>query len=343
MTAKKYDIVFKGKIKENANIDEVKQNISKLFKVNGSQLDHFFSGKSITIKKGAEPQIASRFKKAFENAGAVCHIVKQKNEDDEKYLLKTKDNKFRLKLIHPKFLPLGLASDQFSPIMANFVTAWDGGINLNRVDINEISYNEIELVSVFKYDKMIRLLMFIQGRTRPYLIHADKIRFAEFPGVKADSFLPSLKNFLHLIIKKNPNVVIDEATNNLFKDLPVFDIKDGLMQWATALALEKTNYIHNDYKTDQHAEIIIEKPDKIAEKKNDPVQSIIEKSEKAEESDESYGSSRSTGFGLGIFGAIPAAIVFAFVKYSCMTLGLGEEISIVIAAIVALPVWAIFG
>ena len=46
-----YDVIFSGLIADNASIEQVKTNLSRILKLSDKQLEMLFSSRSVTIKK----------------------------------------------------------------------------------------------------------------------------------------------------------------------------------------------------------------------------------------------------------------------------------------------------
>jgi hypothetical protein len=75
-----FDLFFEGKLKENCSPEEVKKNLSSLFKRDPGSLDKMFSGKKVRLKRGADYQAASALQSLLEDAGAVCSIEASRDE-----------------------------------------------------------------------------------------------------------------------------------------------------------------------------------------------------------------------------------------------------------------------
>lgn len=75
MDQTKYKITFAGEVVPGQNIEQVRQKIAALFKISLAKCGQMFDGRSRTIKSGLDQQAAGKYKKAFEQAGAICHIV----------------------------------------------------------------------------------------------------------------------------------------------------------------------------------------------------------------------------------------------------------------------------
>ncbi len=70
----RFKIVFHGEIAADRTVDEVKQNLAKLYKSPVEKLESWFSGRAITIKAGTDRATAEKYQKIFEQAGAICAI-----------------------------------------------------------------------------------------------------------------------------------------------------------------------------------------------------------------------------------------------------------------------------
>ena len=68
-----YSVVFKG-VAQGRRPDEVKRNLGAIYKKKPQMVDTFFKGKPVVIKKGVDQATALKYKKMFEQAGAVCGI-----------------------------------------------------------------------------------------------------------------------------------------------------------------------------------------------------------------------------------------------------------------------------
>ena len=74
-----FDVIFEGKPIEGKNIEEVKKNITTLFKITDKKtISRLFSGNSIIIKKNVNSETADRYVNAIIRAGAECR--KNKSE-----------------------------------------------------------------------------------------------------------------------------------------------------------------------------------------------------------------------------------------------------------------------
>lgn len=83
MSEAKYYVVFKGEISDGANIEEVKEKVSKAFNVDSSKIEQLFSGKRMIVKKSASQEECEAMKRIFEDAGAISYVEQETETDME--------------------------------------------------------------------------------------------------------------------------------------------------------------------------------------------------------------------------------------------------------------------
>jgi thiol-disulfide isomerase/thioredoxin len=74
MSAQRYRVVFEGEILDGLQVEEVKRGLAALFKATEAQIERFFSGKRLAIKKDVDHETAMKYLRAFERVGAVCRM-----------------------------------------------------------------------------------------------------------------------------------------------------------------------------------------------------------------------------------------------------------------------------
>lgn len=75
-----YRIVFNGNIADGRDPDNVRRDFIRLFKIDQTRVEDYFSGKPIVLKKGLDHETASRLMKAMEHAGILC-ILENSTEE----------------------------------------------------------------------------------------------------------------------------------------------------------------------------------------------------------------------------------------------------------------------
>lgn len=74
MSEKRYRVLFDGKVAHGHDIDEVKTNLTNIFKLGEGKIEQFFTGRRVIVKRNIGYQSAMKYKMAFETAGALCAV-----------------------------------------------------------------------------------------------------------------------------------------------------------------------------------------------------------------------------------------------------------------------------
>jgi len=74
MTEQHYRVVFEGGILDGYEVDEVRRNLANLFKVSEDEIERFFWGKRLGVKKAVDYQTAMKYLEVFEKAGVRCSV-----------------------------------------------------------------------------------------------------------------------------------------------------------------------------------------------------------------------------------------------------------------------------
>ena len=75
-----FQILVNGTLTEGAQIEQVKQNIAKLFKTTPDKVEPMFSGRKLAVKKGLDKATALKYKTAINNAGLAAAVVAMADE-----------------------------------------------------------------------------------------------------------------------------------------------------------------------------------------------------------------------------------------------------------------------
>lgn len=365
MPEQSYRLVFEGKIVEGYQCEQVKQNLSAFFKINGDRIEQMFSGKPITLKKNLDFSSANQFSQTLHKAGALCRI------DPPHPAIKAK-SPLRVIEFKPEKEDL-----RFSPKPCRLITGWENGIDLNRHDVKPVEFNDVLMASVVleqpEKDNTLLFLLFIKGFPRPFSVDAGQIRYGDFFTTRhTSSVRKSLKNFTVFLLKKNPNLMIDQNTRDFIntEKLSLY----GMSATANATGLAKALELNKGKRSDQVKQKsgtqmvdcpkctysfadsfqsspqcpmcgtvvgeYVPEPSTIKLKgannqANGDLSSLFDK----EDEEESY---RKSGGGAGCsFGVIPAGIAFATIKAWCLGSGMDEATAVIIAAVPSLIVWSV--
>ncbi len=70
-----FDVLFKGECQPQQDVETVKQNMARLFKIPVEKAEGLFSGQTLTLKRGLDKETASKYIKAIASAGAIAYVV----------------------------------------------------------------------------------------------------------------------------------------------------------------------------------------------------------------------------------------------------------------------------
>jgi len=75
MSEEKFQIVVNGSLTEGAELEQVKQNIAKLFKTSLDKVEPMFSGRKLAVKKNLDRETAQKYKAAIIKAGLAAAVA----------------------------------------------------------------------------------------------------------------------------------------------------------------------------------------------------------------------------------------------------------------------------
>lgn len=78
-----YNLIFQGEIIAGASLDEVKNNVAKLFKADAAKTAALFSGKAIVIKRNLDKETTKKYLAVLKKAGAVVKAVQVEDESSK--------------------------------------------------------------------------------------------------------------------------------------------------------------------------------------------------------------------------------------------------------------------
>lgn len=80
MMDSRFKIVFAGRIREGFDNVTVRQRLASLYKSTPKQIDRLFSGQRLVLKSALSREEAERFRRVFDETGAVCEVVPENLE-----------------------------------------------------------------------------------------------------------------------------------------------------------------------------------------------------------------------------------------------------------------------
>ncbi len=227
----KYNVVFTGRFALHLDRAVVMQNLAHLYKTDVDSVAQHFSDADIIIKNNLGKAVASQYVTALNNAGALCEAVAVTGA-------KPPDAK------PPTFLEyrLGISELRCSPLPINRITQDQAGININRVDKQEVLFQDIILLSVYEHPDFTdsKMLLFLSGFKQPFVCDCFKIAYSEFFDVKGSTMQDSVRRFAQYLLSNNKLLLFDKNTYEFVQGgkLPVFN--GDVVQLTTALSVALT-------------------------------------------------------------------------------------------------------
>lgn len=74
MSGAKYNIVFGGKIRDGADLGQVKENVARLFKIDATKVERLFTGSRVVLKADVDKATADKYEVTLAKAGAIVGV-----------------------------------------------------------------------------------------------------------------------------------------------------------------------------------------------------------------------------------------------------------------------------
>jgi hypothetical protein len=85
MSSNHYRVIFRGRIFEGRNVEDVKKTLASLYRLDSNALGRLFSKRPILVRKHVDRDTAEKYRRAFAKAGAICEIVLDASVNREGY------------------------------------------------------------------------------------------------------------------------------------------------------------------------------------------------------------------------------------------------------------------
>lgn len=227
----KYNVVFTGRFVQDVDRAVVMQNLANLYKTDVQSVMQRFSQAGIIIKNNLNQAAASQYVAALNNAGALCQSVaapESKPPIDR----------------HPTVLEyhLGLGELRYSPLPINRITQSHAGININRVDKQDIAFHDIILLSVYAHEAFTdsKMLLFLRGCKQPFVCDCFKITYSDFFDVKGATMQDSVRSFAKYLLSNNKHLLFDKNTYEFVQGGKLPEFNGDAVRLTTALSTALT-------------------------------------------------------------------------------------------------------
>ncbi len=74
MSDARFDLIFEGMLKPDADPEQVRQRLGAMFKLDAAGIERLFLGRPVVISRGVDVASAARYKRAFDEAGAILTL-----------------------------------------------------------------------------------------------------------------------------------------------------------------------------------------------------------------------------------------------------------------------------
>ncbi len=135
---------------------------------------------------------------------------------------------------------------RLAPLAARGLAPVEGGIDLGREELGPIEDSGIFGLSAFELWRQgqgeLRLVLFLRGRRRPYVVPATGIRYLEFDLSPGGNTADHLREFLLLLVDRVPDLCVE--TESFFRGAAAQVVEDPVTlvtAWAMALKSENKN------------------------------------------------------------------------------------------------------
>jgi len=75
LDAELFDVLFRGEIQAGQNVEQVKQRVGAIFKLDKAKLERLFSGQTPYLKRNTDITSADKILCAMEHAGAIAEVI----------------------------------------------------------------------------------------------------------------------------------------------------------------------------------------------------------------------------------------------------------------------------
>ena len=220
-----YYLLVEGTLVPGAKIEETKKKFAGLFKKDVSEIEPFFTGAPVILKRHIDYQTALHYQNMIKKAGLES-VIKPAG-------ISAKKNK-GIGVLEKVQGKLDLKS---SPINCAKLSAWEKGLNFNRPGADRVPFADIKMISVYQSESdEFRIVFMIKDHPRPYEIKASKVEYGQFEFENQISLAGSLITFIQFLFQKNSEIVIDKLTKTFLETKKAHCIEQDDVAYFSSLS-----------------------------------------------------------------------------------------------------------
>lgn len=222
----KYHVVFTGRFAPDIDCAAVMQNLAALYKTDVESIAQRFSVADKILKTDLSQAVANQYARTLSSTGALCLAIATPTSKPPT----TQPAAFLEYL-------LGVGDIRCSPLPINRITRAQGGININRVDKKDISFQHIILLSVYENTESAdcKMLLFLKGFKQPFECDYYKTTYSDFFDAKGNTMQNSVRHFANYLLSNNPHLLFDKNTYEFVQGGKLPEFNGDVVRLTTAL------------------------------------------------------------------------------------------------------------
>lgn len=241
-----FQVVLSGDLARGAQLEDVKHKMAALFKMAAPSVDAMFRKKNQVVKKNIDQATADKYRRAIEKTGAICRVEPMAPSVVARKPVETVEEPESAGHSGPKVVPVQLmfkGEERFTPESASRLSGAPGGLDFNAPGFNRVTFDQLNAMAAFTAidSGTNRLLLFVSTRQRPFMWDIATIAYTDFPIQPLANPLATFRNFLHLMCRKQPAIILEEITFDFLSgsQLPKYDaMKAEKLSTAVGKAIE---------------------------------------------------------------------------------------------------------
>jgi len=227
MAGKRYSILTNGRPLQGSLPGEVLKNLAALFKAPPDKVRHLLAGKVTTIRKGLDEATARRMLAALKKAGLTCKAEPERPGGATAAASPPRPQAGKVadvaipdvraalnaRVIDPE---MGSTAIEHTALPAGEITSSPLGLDFHKPGATDVPFDQVMLMAIYEVPSTqtpdIKLMVFISGSKRPFVVKASSIKYWQFKGISSQSAGLSLRQFIAHVYARNSSLILDKPT-----------------------------------------------------------------------------------------------------------------------------------
>lgn len=243
-----FDVVLTGDIEPGFTPVDVAARLSRAFGIDIHRAGQLLRQSNKVVKRNAGHDEALRYASALEAAGVLFRLVSHDDGDEGERGVAASSSPSVLaspSTLAPSVLPviqIGLADVRRAPIKCARLYGsprGDGFIVSGPFGQEHYRFDQVHLLAIyrltFEQQNRVEILVFVDGKSRPYVVEVGAIQFVDFSEIRAGNQLSSLRNFGLYVERFATALVMDRGTRFFLNGSPLAEVDKDPIRISTAL------------------------------------------------------------------------------------------------------------